>query len=321
MQLNTQKIKVNSDGTWNTTINSGEQAGIKTVVVQSVETGQKDVGFFNVIGKPLSRVVDSVNVNYLFNFGMLSMFLLLMFMVWYSIRLGIKMKTCNRNLEMQKLNKNKKFANHSIIVSMVVVVLAFIIVYGPNNLKELASGLNLNKKIESVKEVIIHSVSGAVISPIENKPISGVDLVNGDVSQKTGEAGRYQFSDINSNSYITLTHPNLRRQIKIKPTQNLTSIYFDEKLYNTLINFIEISVKKDDLSPYLLGNVKSEYVFDSTDLLDQELILEEVSLEEKRFSKINNTEYRKVVKIILNDDGLLNNFHFYYDNESWKIVD
>lgn len=136
-------------------------------------------------------------------------------------------------------------------------------------------------------------VSGAVIDPLTNAPVAGVDLTVGDTSIRTGETGRFVFPSVGTKTGIRLTHPDLLRAIVKLPStradKQASDILFNTFLYNTLITILDreargnVGAIYDHLLPAIQERISREafrggfeLFFLEENLLDQEIIIRQV---------------------------------------------
>jgi len=142
-------------------------------------------------------------------------------------------------------------------------------------------------------------VSGAVIDAVSNTPVAGVDLVVGDTSIRTEDAGQFVFLNVSTKQGIRLTHPELLRAIiKLPDTladEQSTDILFNIQLYNTLVTIIdqEARGKADVLYDYLAPEIQEkvskevflisfERLFEEENITDQEITIRRI---------LRNTDY------------------------------
>lgn len=158
------------------------------------------------------------------------------------------------------------------------------------------------------KIVKVVKVSGVVIDPVTDSPVSNVDLVVGDMSIRTQEAGRFVFTKVGTKTGIRLTHPELLRAIVKLPVyprverlvvnssplglpdtraaEQVTDILFNVLLYNTLIEIVDreargnLDAVYDHLAPQIKEKLSREVfreefgsMFTEEDITNQEIVI------------------------------------------------
>ena len=136
-------------------------------------------------------------------------------------------------------------------------------------------------------------VTGAVIDPVGNVPVAGVDLTVGDTSIRTSETGRFVFPSVGTKTGIRLTYPDLLRAIVKLPStradEQASDILFNTFLYNTLITILDreargnVGAIYDHLLPAIQERISREafrggfeLFFLEENLLDQEIMIRQI---------------------------------------------
>lgn len=169
--------------------------------------------------------------------------------------------------------KNKKLVI-GVIVFLILIAIAGVIVFFSDSKNE--------------QEERFVMVTGAVIDPLGNVPIAGVDLVVGDTSIRTGESGRFVFPRVGTETGIRLTHPELLRAIVKLPTSR-SDILLNISLYNALVTLIDreargnVDVVYEHLSPRIQALLSREEfrgmherLFTEEDITNQEIVIREI---------------------------------------------
>lgn len=217
---------------------------------------------------------------------------------------------------------------YKIILSIVIIIAIGAVV--------LFFLLNKKEKIEEVDAPRVR-VAGVVIDLLHT-PVSGVDLVVGDTSIRTGETGRFIFVNVSVKTGIRLTHPELLRAI-VKLPETLediqtTSILFDIPLYNSLITIIDAEARggADKAYGYLAQEIKQalsrqafssayEPLFAEEDITNQEIIIKRIRRETNYYARDFDHRFKVMVEFEVMNDSRTKWYRLVLsDNEKWRLM-
>lgn len=133
-------------------------------------------------------------------------------------------------------------------------------------------------------------VSGTVIEALTRTPVPGVDLVVGDTSIRTGESGRFVFTNVGTQTGIHLTHPELLRALVLLPQTDADEqeleILFNVPLLNALVTIVDLEARGnlDATYEYLIRDIQKvlsrqdfsathESIFKEDDITNQEIVI------------------------------------------------
>ncbi len=213
---------------------------------------------------------------------------------------------------------------HKIIISIVIIIVVMVI-----------SFFLLNKKEKEEAGPLRVKVAG-VIRDLLNTPVSGVDLVVGDTSIRTGETGRFIFTDVSVETGIRLTHPELLRAIAKLPAYakassllrqsadsadksagkpetledaQTTNILFDVPLLNSLITIIDVEARGggarvyeyldqeiQKFIPFEKFNSEYKQIFREEDITNQEITIKRVRRESNYYARDFELRFEEMVE-------------------------
>uniref|UniRef100_A0A7C4M394 Uncharacterized protein n=1 Tax=candidate division CPR3 bacterium TaxID=2268181 RepID=A0A7C4M394_UNCC3 len=179
------------------------------------------------------------------------------------------------------------------------------------------------------------NISGNIISPNDNKGISGLDVSFGSNSIRTEEAGFYEFFNIRLSEGFKINHPELKKSILKKENQSKNEdLYFDIGMINTLISVVELESRgkfSEIYDKYLYSKAKEKTseadfikgykaIFDSNNLSDQELTIVKSQLVYKEKPSRFNVLIDKAVKIKISNQEKTSEFYLIFDEDKWSVV-
>ena len=188
---------------------------------------------------------------------------------------------------------------HKTIINIVIITMGVVALF-----------FLLNKKEEI--DLLKIKVAGVVLD-LSNTPVAGIDLVVGDTSIRTGESGRFVFANVNVETGIRLTHPELLRAIvklpeTLKDAQT-TNILFDVSLYNSLITIIDAEARggAERVYDYLAQEIKRthsfetfnnayELLFTEENITDQEIIIKRIRHEANYYLRGFDLRFEEMVE-------------------------
>lgn len=220
----------------------------------------------------------------------------------------------------------------SLLILTIIAILILAILFLIN--QETNFWSKLLTRTGSVKTI---NLTGRIIDPTNLQGVENVDLVNGHTAIRTSNSGQYIFDQVPIVSGLKLTAPGLTRALIILPPtrggQKNMNIYFNQEMYNTLIEFIDLEARGHfrDNYEYLAKNIKSkmsfknyekkvETIFTAKNISDQELIIKEMSLIDRLTKKDYDLVFSKVVQITISANGQDAQYHLVKEVDGWKII-
>jgi len=221
--------------------------------------------------------------------------------------------------------------NILIAVAITAVAIATIAIFwsllGPTGFLDKLRG-NL---IKSSQKTL--TVSGSIVDPVNYQGIAGVDLSLNETTIHTSAGGYYIFSNANENATIQINHPMLNRTILKTINEPRMKIYFDAKMYNALIDIVNMEArgKYSDVYRNLADEAKKKTsfenfaagykaIFSQDDISAQTITIGKVEILNNWNNPKYDTNFAKVVKISVENNGAIADYYLSLTGGVWKLV-
>ncbi len=284
-------------------------SGLHNLVLED-ESGQQQ-NIYIYIKKEMKELTQG------FNYYKLGFFSLILFFVLIVIS-----KKINLSYKKIKFDFNKKV----LVYGLIIIVLSL-------GLFWLIKNKSTEHKEFTVPDNKLKAISGLVVEPLEQQPISGLNLSLNEVSITTDKSGYYSFTDLKKqDNFIRLNEPNLKQAFKIYiKNKSKMNIYFDVDLYNLLFEILNLEsdnkygIIYNKLSPELKTKInKNDFINCYQDVVDKDFkqqqsidildvdLLEKILIEDMKFTKIIK------FKVLINNK--VDNYYFIKNNNNWLFL-
>jgi hypothetical protein len=329
-------LEIESDdlGNWEVQFPPDLAPGLHKIIVETESGDQRDMALLNLQYKT-EIIVEPVQPKYdhlLLPFSLLTILVLLL--AANTLRLMIKAR--RNKSETEKRNKNTTIV--SVIAALVSVFLFVFIAYQlnwfvPNTRDAVPSQPVFDVPIK--QEAAKIDVTGLVVNPLTDLSIGGMDLSSAEVNIKVEEGGAFNFTQIPSNAYIRLTHPELKKAIlfAVEPdAQNAMNILFDVEMFNSLMTVIDweaggkLDLIYDQLPQSFRANFSEQNFIDlyessfaQKDLRLQNMIVAKHSKLDAYTAEKYDLLFDRVVKFDLEVNNSVATYFLIHEDATWKI--
>ena len=330
LEPQTFETQTDENGGWSYDFANNLSPGMHTMIVQDDYGSSKEVAMF-VVKDDRSGLVNSITTVMPVGFAYAAMFWVLIILV-----LILNILHLARKVDMEEHKKKKAHYRHAIIFCAIALFFT------------LTVGVVINQKTRLFNDMVDQirpaghkyiSLYGAVLDPVTLQGVAGVDLSSRNTSIHTAQGGAYDFDDLDIYYGIRVTHPNLHRPLRLivpdQKTEDRFDIYFDPKMYNVLIDFINFSVQKKWPQAYSLLAAPSKEkitmenigeadntIFTEKNLTDQELEIASVNNLKDWKPEQSDIHFDSVteVAVVGGKNAQKEIYYLVREGEEWKVV-
>lgn len=328
-------IQTDAQGNWEAQFPQNLAPGLHKIIVETENGEQHDMALLNLQVRSQAPV-ESAPVNYghyLYPVALLT--ILVLILAVNNLRLMFKAKKDRRTLE----QRQKNMTLVTVLAALFSVMVFCFVAYQSGWFKSQASNSGSVQPIYDVpvgKEASLINVNGQVLDPLEDVGVAGVDLMVKEVSIRTQEGGAYNFSQIPSNTYIRLTHPELKKALLKKVEVNETGsmqILFNVGMYNALMSVIdnESNGQLSRIYEQLPASIKSKVSeqdfidqysvdFAPKDLSRQELIVARAGKQDAWPSEKYDVLFNKAVSVKIEVANTVADYYLVQEEGQWKVI-
>lgn len=329
------EIQTDAQGNWEAQFPQDLSPGLHKIIVETEGGEHHDMALLNLQVRGQSPV-ESAPVNYehyLYPVALLT--ILVLILAVNNLRLMFKAKKDRRKLE-------KRQNNMTLVTVMVALFSIFVfcfVAYQSGWFMSQVSNSGLVEPIYDVpvdKEIGLINVNGILLDPLEDVGVAGADLMVKEVSIRTQEGGAYNFSQIPSNSYIRLTHPELKKallkKVEVDNVGNM-QILFNVGMYNVLMSAIDnesngqLSKIYEQLPSVIKSKVNeqdfiNQYAVDFApkDLSRQNLVVAQTDKQDAWSSEKYDVLFDKAISVQVEVDDVFVNYYLVYEDGQWKVI-
>ncbi len=333
-------LESDASGNWNLDVFQQVDPGVHLVEVEDEKGNQHQVMMYVVKDQETQtqritfEPIQQASVDYHKPVVMSLLFLLiifLFFLIYTCYRLYLIWVGKNPS---DREEKEEKKYNTLVVLILLAVLVIFI---GAGMIS--STGRTFIKHWFQTQNLEYQAVdlSGRLIDPLTLQGVAGVDLQVQDTSIRTSETGSFVFNQVNTQTGVKLTQPELLRALIYLPSNQLSSqqptLYFNIQALNTLIRAIDLEARDkhsqvyDLLAPQIQVQINShdyaqsaDTYFSSQNLTDQYLALTEtVKLGELRLDKYGLT-FNNILAITVRVNDQLATYHLKYQDNQWWLV-
>jgi heme/copper-type cytochrome/quinol oxidase subunit 2 len=317
-------------GNWTFDFENNLTPGMHTMVVQDEDGAQKEVGIYVMRNKEVGLIERVKEVMPpIFIYATLLGILIIIVLAIDTVRLA---RTAEKT-EHQK--KRHHYFQHAILFCSValaiIIAVGLIVDYKTRMYSRFADTIQSGQKL-------IVKVSGAVIDPLTLQGVTGVDLNSGVSTIRTGQGGYYSFDDVDAFSGIKITHPEIHRALIYLPgdkaKEQKMDIYFEAKMYNKLIDYINFEAESKWAGAYNLlaaevqqkitvddFSKEAKSIFTKDNIMDQELVIVKVEPIRDWFIEKFALRFGGAVKITVFNNGAKADYYLIKAGDEWRIAD
>lgn len=331
----TIEIQTDAEGNWEAQFPQDLTPGLHKIIVETEGGEYYDMALLNLQVRS-EAPVETAPANYshyLYPVALLT--ILVLILAVNNLRLMIKAKKDKRTLE----NRQRHMALVTVLAAVFSIAVFCYVAYQSGWFKSQVANTGSVQPIYDVpveKDMGLTDVNGRLVDPVTDAGVSGMDMTVKEVNVRTQEGGAYRFSQIPSNSYIRLTHPELKKALfkKLDPANvGSMDVMFDVGMYNALMTVIDLESNGQLSKIYeqLPEGIKSkiseqdfinqyEMDFSQKDLSRQELVLAGVSRLDSWSSDKYNVLFDRAVNAQVEVANATVNYYLILENGQWKVI-
>ena len=336
----TMETQADSNGNWGVEIPQTISPGMHKVMVETENGEQQDLALFNmpVRTQLIDRPVQADVGHFLYPLAFLAVLVLVL--AANSLRLMVKSKKVKKS----DLARKQKYTTIFTVFTALIAVILVVYIAIQSDWLNSSNPLNQNNTslVQSQNNNIIPQpsdkidINGLVLDPLTNQGVAGVDLETGDTNIRTEEGGAYNFTGVSLDSYLKITHPELKKTIlkTISPDEGgKMDILFNIQMLNGLLQFIDNEASGDYLALYnQLPTIVSTKIpadqfiadyqpsFTGKDLAQQSIKIAKIQKIDSWTSDKYDLLFSEVVQIqVLTDPGTAN-YYAVQEAGEWRYI-
>lgn len=331
----TIEIETDAQGNWEAQFPQDLAPGLHKIIVETEGGEQHDMALLNlqVRGQAPIESATVSYAHYLYPVALLT--ILVLILAVNNLRLMVKAKKDRRTLE----QRQKNMTLVTVLAALFSIAVFCFVAYQSGWFKSQASNSGSVQPIYEVpvdKEVGLINVNGLLLDPLEDVGVAGVDLMVKEVSIRTQEGGAYNFSQVPSNAYIRLTHPELKKallkKVKVDETGSM-QILFNVGMYNALMSAIDnesngqLSKIYEQLPVSIKAKVgEQDFIdkytvdFSPKDLSRQELIVAQAGKQDAWSSEKYDVLFDKAVSVTIEVANTVADYYLVREDGQWKVI-